>query len=144
MPGSKKPKTKYAVVIDESGSVNEDEAITYRTEVLGIVAQTGARPEDISIFHVDSESQMLVHTADETEKLWTRAGYGGTDMRVGIEEAEKIKDLTAIIVLTDGWTPWPGAPTKVPLVALISSVGGVGPETPSWIRRVDVDVSDHP
>jgi len=64
------------------------------------------------------------------------AGGGGTDMRVGIEYALK-KKPHAIIVLTDGETPWPDAPVRAKVIACIIQNGTIAP--PDWIKTVVVE-----
>ncbi|EQD50825.1 hypothetical protein B1B_11100, partial [mine drainage metagenome] len=67
----------------------------------------------------------------------------GTDMRVGIEAATALRPTpSAVVVITDGWTPWPDVKTRVPVVACIVGSGandnGVLHSIPSWIIVVKV------
>ena len=70
-------------------------------------------------------------------------GGGGTDMRVGIkgaiEQGYPIPNI--IIVMTDGYTPWPKRPVRgVKVVACIidSNSPSVVDAVPSWIKTVEV------
>jgi hypothetical protein len=58
-------------------------------------------------------------------------------MRVGIAAAAELQPRPgAIVVLTDGDTPWPDQPCRVPVIACV-----VGPSTqsvPPWIRVVRI------
>jgi predicted metal-dependent peptidase len=67
-------------------------------------------------------------------------GGGGTDMRRGIQAA--IEDLKAkvIVVLTDGYTPWPDVrPRGVHVVAgMVGHERGSLPAHPDWLRAVAI------
>ncbi|GIF08556.1 hypothetical protein Asi03nite_60940 [Actinoplanes siamensis] len=66
------------------------------------------------------------------------AGGGGTDMRVGIAHALSARPKPSIVVvLTDGYTPWPdAAPGSVRVVAGL--VGRRAPEPPPWIETIRI------
>jgi len=66
-------------------------------------------------------------------------GGGGTDMRVGIEAAEKANPSGGVtIVATDGDTLWPASPTKSRLVCVIIGNDRAAALTPSWALTVTV------
>jgi predicted metal-dependent peptidase len=65
-------------------------------------------------------------------------GGGGTDMRVGIEKALAGRDRPqVVIVLTDGYTPWPEESPSCRLIAAL--VGDGAPEPPGWVETVRID-----
>ena len=56
-------------------------------------------------------------------------------MRVVIRKAEQDnRKLDCVIVLTDGMTPWPDAPTQYPLVIVLTQDA----ETPKWAKTVRI------
>ena len=61
-------------------------------------------------------------------------------MTVGIDAALANKPSPqSIIVLTDGYTPWPDTPSPVPLIAgVLGRVRDQLPVTPNWVQRVEV------
>ena len=95
------------LIRDTSGSVSDAELERYTSEVVGIATGMGIRGRDLRIMDVDAAVQ---HTADYTGAagLAQVHGRGGTDMRVGIQAALDLKPRPhAIVVFTDGETPWP-------------------------------------
>jgi predicted metal-dependent peptidase len=65
-------------------------------------------------------------------------GGGGTDMGAGISAATALRPRPSItVVLTDGFTPWPGQPPKGMRV-LIALLGDHSPDAPPWARSVRV------
>ncbi len=109
LPSMRKPSPPtIAIVIDTSGSVAEKEITEFLSEVDGIATANGIA-QGITIIPCDSqvgEIQKLRSISGVAEiKL---KGGGGTDLRVGISAAEALKPQPKIIiVLTDGYTPWP-------------------------------------
>lgn len=57
---------------------------------------------------------------------------GGTDMREGIARAEA-NGVDLCIVLTDGETPWPERPPRVPLLLVLT--GEPLMPLPPWLPR---------
>ncbi len=141
-PGIESPVPRLAIVRDTSGSMGADELSMVTNEVDGIAKQLGVRGENLVVFDVDVEvaaTRRYRRAAD----LADIAGRGGTDMRVGIEAASALHPTpSAIIVITDGWTPWPDAKGKVPIVACIvgsdANDAAVLHSIPSWITVVKV------
>lgn len=74
-----------------------------------------------------------VHTVGEVQL----AGGGGTDMRVGVSHALKVRPHF-VLVLTDGYTPWPDAPLESTRV-IAGLIGGNAPQPPSWITTIQID-----
>jgi predicted metal-dependent peptidase len=66
----------------------------------------------------------------------TLGGGGGTDMRVGMEAAMKLRPTPQVlIVVTDGYTPWPEVAPRAKTI-IVRDGGG---EAPSWARLIDID-----
>ncbi len=109
LPAMRKPAPPtIAIVIDTSGSVGEHEITEFLSEVDGIATANGIA-QGITVIPCDSqvgEIQKIRSISAITEiKL---KGGGGTDLRVGISAAEDLKPVPKIvIVLTDGYSPWP-------------------------------------
>jgi predicted metal-dependent peptidase len=123
-----------AVVIDTSGSMGEKELGQALGELKALLRHH--RP---TVYTVDAE----VHTAQKVFSLdqVRLLGGGGTDMGRGIEKAvEDGHDL--VVVLTDGYTPWPEKPPRATIViGLIHDKGESPPEAPPWAKVVPIPVS---
>jgi len=135
LPGTYGLKPEVAVVIDTSGSMGERELGQALGELKGILRHH--RP---TVYTVDAE----VHTAGKVFSLEQvrLLGGGGTDMGLGIERAVKDgHDL--VVVLTDGYTPWPEKPPRATVVVgLIHPKGQEPPEAPPWAKVVPIPVGE--
>ena len=99
------PIPAVAVVIDTSGSMGNSEIAQAIAETGKILSSLGSR-EGVTVLSVDAQ----VHTCKRVfkENQIKLDGGGGTNMGVGIERAAKLKPRPEIIiVITDGYTPWP-------------------------------------
>jgi predicted metal-dependent peptidase len=70
------------------------------------------------------------------------AGRGGTDMGAGIAAAVRLRPSpNAIVVLTDGFTPWPQRRPGVPVVVCLVGGGAeaMRDQVPEWATVVVVD-----
>lgn len=99
-----------AVVYDTSGSIDEELLSAFSAEMVSIC--NVCRPEQLHLVVCDAK----VHSHDiysefDYEKLKQRRdfrGGGGTDMRVALNYInDKGLDVQAVVVLTDGYTPFP-------------------------------------
>jgi predicted metal-dependent peptidase len=109
LPSMRKPAPPtIAIIIDTSGSVQDKEITEFLSEVDGIASANGIAP-GITVIPCDAQ-------VGEIQKIRSISGIaniklsggGGTDLRVGIAAAESLKPQPKIvIVLTDGYTPWP-------------------------------------
>jgi predicted metal-dependent peptidase len=71
-------------------------------------------------------------------------GGGGTDMTVGIQTAMDLRPSPSVlVVLTDGYTPWPAEPPKARVVAglLVDRADDLSPppaQPPVWTTTVEI------
>jgi predicted metal-dependent peptidase len=109
LPSMRKPSPPtIAIVIDTSGSVQEKEITEFLSEVDGIATANGIA-QGISVIPCDSQVGEIqkIRTISGIAEIKLKGG-GGTDLRVGISAAESLRPQPKIIiVLTDGYTPWP-------------------------------------
>jgi predicted metal-dependent peptidase len=112
-------------------------------EMEGVLTRTGLRGRQISVLAVDT----AVHAARRVSRAAQvqLTGGGGTDMGRGIAAAAALRTRpSVIIVLTDGFTPWPERPPRGirVIVGLLTQPGGPSPwSPPDWARTVPIDES---
>lgn len=123
-----------------------DDLSTVTSEVEGIAKQLGVRDNNLIVLDVDAElaATRKYRKASDLEEI---SGRGGTDMCVGIESAMALRPVpSAIVVLTDGFTPWPTEKGRVPIVACIVGLGasdeGIMGQVPPFIQTVKVPTTD--
>jgi predicted metal-dependent peptidase len=137
-PSLRRPMPRVAVVVDTSGSMGADELRAVLGEVAGVLRAVGIGRNRVTVLSCDADVHAVrrVNTVGDV----VLAGGGGTDMRVGIDQAMRNAERPRIIiVLTDGYTPWPDArPGNVRVIAGL--VGENAPEPPSWIESVHIPV----
>ncbi|GAA1672884.1 VWA-like domain-containing protein [Nonomuraea maheshkhaliensis] len=135
LPSLRRPLPVVAIVIDTSGSMGEDDLAAALAEVTGVLREVGVGGNRVTVLACDAD----VHTAARvtSARQVSLAGGGGTDMRVGIEAALALPERPGVvIVLTDGFTPWPEAPSSARLVAAL--IGADPPPPPAWVEAVRV------
>jgi predicted metal-dependent peptidase len=131
------PLPEVAVVCDTSGSMDDAELSRCVAEVDGIIAGVGLRSRPVPVLSVDSEVQS-VRRVRRASRVQLQGG-GGTDMGKGIEAAMALRPRPqVIVVLTDGWTPWPIAPPRGARVVagLVGAGAAEAPLPPAWVRAV--------
>ena len=134
-PALTRPVPSIAVVVDTSGSMSEHELDQALTEINAII--TNIIPGDhIRILSVDTDvhTDQHIHNTNQI----TLTGAGGTNMATGIHTAAQTRP-DAIIVITDGWTPWPQTPppaTRTVIAALTNN--HCIHQTPEWIQTIDI------
>ncbi|WP_067457308.1 vWA domain-containing protein [Actinomadura macra] len=133
LPSLRRPLPRVAIVIDTSGSMGEDDLAAALAEVTGVLREVGVRGNRVSVLACDADVRAVsrVSSAGQVEL----DGGGGTDMRVGIAAALGARERPqVVIVLTDGFTPWPAEAPSCRLVAAL--VGDAPPDPPSWVETV--------
>ena len=96
-------------LIDQSGSISDHELRQYGGEILAVIEECA--PSRMVLAYCDTQvaafDEFDSPTAAEFEKLQVKA-RGGTDMAAGVRWFEENHpDVSALVVLTDGLTPWP-------------------------------------
>lgn len=135
-PRLRRPSCPVAIVLDTSGSVSGPLLDAALAEVDGILK---ASRVPCTVLACDAQvhgGAQKVTSASMVKPL----GGGGTDMGVGIKAADELTPRHgAIVVLTDGYTPWPTTPPRGPcIVVLIGSGGDVASRIPAWATVVHV------
>lgn len=107
------------IIVDTSGSISQQELTTFASHVSTIMET--CQPKEIHVIYVDSGvSRVDVYEPHDLPLKLDPAGGGGTDMRVGVEWAEKnLSESPVMIMLTDGYTPWPES-TSIPMITVTS------------------------
>lgn len=141
VPGLVKPAmhgtaVRVAIVVDTSGSMGPADLDAAMSEVQGVLRSSGVARDAVHVVSCDAKAGTAarVRRAGDVRLF----GGGGTDMRVGIAAAEAIRPAPhVVVVLTDGYTPWPAAPGKSRLVCGVIRDGEPS-GTPDWATTVHI------
>ena len=129
------------VVLDTSGSMGTDDHAQAFCEIDAIL--TKAVPgTPITVLSCDHDTQ-LVQRVTQARNI-TPVGGGGTDMAAGIKTAAAANPA-AIVVITDGFTPWPETPppgARTVIAALTNS--DWAQRVPAWIQAIDITPTPQP
>ena len=135
LPALRRPVPEVAVVCDTSGSMTGDLLAAALAEVEGLLRSLGlARRVRVLACDTAVGPARRVTSARQVELV----GGGGTDMGAGIAAAAALRPRPAVaVVLTDGFTPWPGRPPRGTRV-VVALLGDEAPDAPAWARAVRV------
>lgn len=107
---------RIGIVADTSGSIDDATLALFGGHMGAIL--TDARPQEIRVYWCDAAVHCVdvLRTGSQLRTLLgqPKGGGGGTDMRVAVKAALDDK-CEAVVVLTDGYTPYPDA-CPVPLI----------------------------
>jgi predicted metal-dependent peptidase len=143
LPTLQRPVPDVAIVCDTSASMHEQLLARALAEVEAVLMRAGLRGAQVRVLAVD----VAVHTARRVSRASQvqLAGGGGTDMGAGIFAAAEMRPRPSIvIVLTDGFTPWPERPprgVRVVVGLLREGIRAPGVAIPEWARTVDIGES---
>jgi predicted metal-dependent peptidase len=131
---------RIACVVDTSGSISKRKLAQALAEVRKVL-ETFQLPITVIPCDAVPYEPIRVFTSSQAQRLKLRGG-GGTNMIAGIEAALKLRPIPdVVIVLTDGYTPFPPKRYKVPITFGIFDPTGDGkvpkPPMPPW-RDQDV------
>jgi len=135
MPAMVKPTPNIAVVQDWSGSMCSQDIAKGIKTVAGILDALGQPAHFIGVDATVHVSRRI----HDTRSIREAHGRGGTDMRVGIEAAMGLKPQPdVIVVVTDGYTPWPATPTKAKLIVVLTQQCSYS-QPPSWAKAIKME-----
>lgn len=134
IPSLCQPIPEVAIVVDTSGSMSDSLLLQALAEIKGVLQSLGKH--GVTVLAVDSSVNTCrrVFQLEQVDLF----GGGGTDMVVGIEAALQCRPRPqVVVVLTDGFTPWPKtAPRGVKVI--VGLMGGEH-EAPKWAKVVKVE-----
>lgn len=131
LPVYRQPQARITIVIDTSGSMGQvDLGIALATVVDACLALGTATC--VACDAVAGDATTIRHVDDLRDYL---RGGGGTDMLVGIERAAESRP-DAIVVVTDGETPWPSAAPDVPIIVVLTRNPSHCAAPPAWAEVV--------
>jgi predicted metal-dependent peptidase len=106
LPSLRRRPPRVCVVIDTSGSVSDAELGSALLEVAAISRAVGGRRDLVTVVPCDAAAE-FAHPLCRAEGI-PLLGGGGTDLRTGFAKALRAQPRPdAVVVLTDGQTPWP-------------------------------------
>jgi predicted metal-dependent peptidase len=136
LPALRRPVPEVAVVCDTSGSMTEDLLAMALAEVEGLLRALGLARQ-VRVLACDTAVAPAQRVSSARQVQLT--GGGGTDMGAGIAAAAALRPRPAVVVvLTDGYTPWPRLAPKGMRV-VVGLLGEQAPEAPAWARAVRVE-----
>lgn len=131
-PGSRKDYTsRLLVAIDTSGSVSDDELKEFIGEINGMIAHVKC---DVIQFDTSIHGEPTPISKKITRFQFR--GRGGTDFTPAIQMADE-KRYDGIIMLTDGYAPFPKKPKARVLWALSKQGASVNPP---YGKKVVIDI----
>lgn len=136
LPAAFQPRLRIGAVIDTSGSMSDKDLSAASSEITGIAAAAGGT---CVVITGDTDIGWSGNASSGRDVRYS--ARGGTDMRPLIEAAAKSNpQVHCIIVLTDGYTPWPER-GEIQLPVLVGLIGRhCRPESvPDWMTVVEID-----
>lgn len=114
---------KAAVVLDTSGSMCDGET---QAKALNVIAQGLRAVGQFPVVAGDTRARSSKQVQHLKQVTWD--GGGGTDMTIVLEAADKKYRPDVIVLVTDGYTPWPSQRTRYRLVVACTTDAHV----PEW------------
>jgi predicted metal-dependent peptidase len=142
LPAMRQPAPpRVAIVADTSGSIQPAELNQFIGEISGMIRAVGLS-QGIFVIPCDAKAHSVIRlkssaAIDHIEFV----GGGGTDMGAGIFAAAEINPKPHIVVvLTDGYTPWPDRkPRGIEYVIAALTDPDTLRSVPDWIQTVVIE-----
>ncbi len=107
---------QIACVVDTSGSISDEQLNRILSEVCGIL-EVFNTPVTIIPCDAKAYEPVLLTRHTDLRQITSMPGGGGTNMIRGIEAALELKPVPdVVVVLTDGYTPYPKKLYKTPVL----------------------------
>lgn len=145
LPTLRRPAPRVAIIVDTSGSMEDQQLRSAWTEVHGCLRTLGIRRDMLTVYAADAEVHRV--TGPLARKI-ALIGGGGTDMAAALEHVtERRPRPDLVVVITDGLTGWPKTrPVPAVIVALVPSAVAqpdataktTMPDVPPWARVVHI------
>ncbi|MGH2331786.1 vWA domain-containing protein [Thermoanaerobacter mathranii] len=137
LPSMQQSVPNVVVVIDTSGSISGKMLGQAIAEVKGILHATELKDR---IWYITCDAEVYATKQINSIKQIKLEGGGGTDMRKGIEAAERLKPRPDIcIVLTDGYTPWPDTAPRG-MKVIVGLINSEAKDVPPWAKMVNIKI----
>jgi predicted metal-dependent peptidase len=138
LPTLRRPIPDVAIVCDTSGSMHDRLLARALSEIEAVLTRAGLRQAQVRVLAVDTDVHAVRRVSRAAQVQL--AGGGGTDMGTGIERAAALRPRpSVVIVLTDGYTPWPDQPPpgiRVIVGLLTEGTRPLGWAPPDWARTI--------
>ncbi|MFN2610136.1 MAG: VWA-like domain-containing protein [Actinomycetota bacterium] len=137
LPALRRPVPEVAVICDTSGSMDEVLLGQALGQVEGLIRSLGVRKNSMRVLSCDAAVHMVQRISRASDI--TLYGGGGTNMGEGLAAAANLKPRPqVVVVLTDGYTPWPSEPP--PRMRVVVGLMGTPPNRPpSWAKVVEIE-----
>jgi predicted metal-dependent peptidase len=120
---------EVVLIVDTSGSITDTELMQAQGEMREIADRL--KPTGVRVVYCDAAVAGEQFFEDGDDIVLQPKGGGGTDMRVAFDHVEPF-DPEFVILMTDGFTPWPAQPTPFPTIICCST----GTDCPDWARVI--------
>jgi predicted metal-dependent peptidase len=141
LPSLHRPVPEVAIVCDTSGSMHEELLARALAEVEAVLARAGLRQTQVRVLAVDTAVHAVTRVSRAAQV--ELSGGGGSDMGAGLQAAAELRPRpSVVIVLTDGFTPWPARrPAGIRVVVGLLGEGKRTPTCPppGWARTVLIE-----
>ena len=141
LPSNVAPLPRITVIIDTSGSMGQRQ-LGLALGTVRKVLQSFRIRDGIHIVTGDTKGQTTTLCLADPRCI-DLAGGGGTDMAEIVEQVLEDKPRPQLIlVITDGWTPWPEQDPGIPVVACITGASSSLPDEyqpPGWITILELN-----
>ena len=128
-PGPRSPLPTIALVLDSSGSMCDKNTQGRLLGETQHVLRAYGKATDVYVGDTEIAWSKKVSNVNQVE--WV--GCGGTDMASIINNVVRRKRYDIIVLITDGYTPWP-APLRSKLIAVITPGGQAS--APGWVKQI--------
>lgn len=136
LPVHRAPIPKVTIVGDTSGSMGDTDI----GKILTVVHDACEKLGKVSVVSCDAAATEPVECRTVEDLREHLRGGGGTDMVEGIRVAsEASTPPDAIVVVTDGDTPWPDEEPEIPVVVVLTRRSRYGGPPPAWADVVVVE-----